>query len=573
MFLTLLFFVTSLSPVNATVYQGFQSYNDSIKKYKLTNPQKALDFAFEALDASFYASSSPELSGVYAHVGEILNERGLHAAALSYFQISLETFETIPVSERNLKKVNKPPWVLVNIANIYFSSPINDYNKSKEYNLEAQENFLLYENERDKQNGLNTVRGNLALIAIVNDNYDLALSYYLKTFESRKILDKKEDLLYSYSQLININLRTGNFFKANEFLKTADNLYKTLVSEKNFDTGSYIQRNYGYIYSLYGGYYQSVKKYKRAIENLNKAKLILIKFPNEIPSITTRLAECYLGLNDLSKAKEITIENLKTNNLSPIEKKYNYKVLEKIYKSQNLNRELISIKDSIIQLTGFANTNKIIANFNKLETQILLSEKQSELNQNKIRYNTYLFIFIIGTTILFFSLISIRINYNYQKERNIRLEAEQQVIEVELENKQIELVNKTNFIAQRNEYLEKLRGTLDKNEKDNNSESNISGKIKNDINRIIGSEKVFKDFENHFNKVYPDFFKEMLARFGKLSNTDLRLSAYIKMNQSNSQIAQITGASIRTVESQRYRLSKKLDLSKEDDLNSIIISL
>jgi DNA-binding CsgD family transcriptional regulator len=45
------------------------------------------------------------------------------------------------------------------------------------------------------------------------------------------------------------------------------------------------------------------------------------------------------------------------------------------------------------------------------------------------------------------------------------------------------------------------------------------------------------------------------------------------MNQSNSQIAQITGASIRTVESQRYRLSKKLDLTKEDDLNSLIISL
>ena len=160
-----------------------------------------------------------------------------------------------------------------------------------------------------------------------------------------------------------------------------------------------------------------------------------------------------------------------------------------------------------------------------------------------------------------------------KEERNIRLEAEQQIIEAELENKQIELVNKTNFIAQRNEYLEKLKGSIDKQEKDNTSESKISREIKNDINRIIGSEKVFEDFENQFNKVYPDFFKDMLAQFGKLSNTDLRLSAYIKMNQSNSQIAQITGASIRTVESQRYRLSKKLDLTKEDDLNSLIISL
>jgi hypothetical protein len=61
LFLTLLFFVTSLSPVNVTANTDFQSFNDSIRKYKLTNPQKALDFAFEALDASYYAISSHEL--------------------------------------------------------------------------------------------------------------------------------------------------------------------------------------------------------------------------------------------------------------------------------------------------------------------------------------------------------------------------------------------------------------------------------------------------------------------------------------------------------------------------------
>jgi DNA-binding CsgD family transcriptional regulator len=43
------------------------------------------------------------------------------------------------------------------------------------------------------------------------------------------------------------------------------------------------------------------------------------------------------------------------------------------------------------------------------------------------------------------------------------------------------------------------------------------------------------------------------------------------MNQSSNEIAQLTGVSIRTVESQRYRLRKKLDLGKDADLNGYLI--
>ena len=85
--------------------------------------------------------------------------------------------------------------------------------------------------------------------------------------------------------------------------------------------------------------------------------------------------------------------------------------------------------------------------------------------------------------------------------------------------------------------------------------------------------KVFKNFESQFTEVYPDFFKSLVLRYGKLSQNDLRLCAYIKMNQTTNQIAQITGVSIRTVETQRYRLGKKLKLAESEDLNSTIISI
>jgi DNA-binding CsgD family transcriptional regulator len=45
------------------------------------------------------------------------------------------------------------------------------------------------------------------------------------------------------------------------------------------------------------------------------------------------------------------------------------------------------------------------------------------------------------------------------------------------------------------------------------------------------------------------------------------------MNQSKNEIAKMTGVSLRTVETQRYRLSKIFNLDKNQDLDSFIKDL
>ena len=45
------------------------------------------------------------------------------------------------------------------------------------------------------------------------------------------------------------------------------------------------------------------------------------------------------------------------------------------------------------------------------------------------------------------------------------------------------------------------------------------------------------------------------------------------MNQNNYQIAQISGLSKRTIESQRYRLKKSLNLDRNEDLDLFIKSI
>ena len=146
--------------------------------------------------------------------------------------------------------------------------------------------------------------------------------------------------------------------------------------------------------------------------------------------------------------------------------------------------------------------------------------------------------------------------------KNKRLELEKNSILIELDSKKRELVSKVNFIMHQNEFLKNLNSKVEKISSD---------KIKREINSIINSEKSYEEFDKMFTQVYPDFYKKMKARYN-LSQTYLRLVAYIKMNQNNNEIAKMSGISLRTVETQRYRLSKILDLGKGQDLNTYIIN-
>ena len=220
-------------------------------------------------------------------------------------------------------------------------------------------------------------------------------------------------------------------------------------------------------------------------------------------------------------------------------------------------------------MTSGLSSFKTIASLSNFETEIQLATSARELNESKIKYNTYLYILIICSIILFFSLITIRINYNLQKEVGSRLEAEKKLITSELDQKNRELVSKSNFILQRNEYLKKIKSKLESSKQlDNNDLQSASY----ELNSVINSDKSYKDFDKMFVNVYPDFYVK-LNKIAELSTTDLRLASYIKMNHTNSEIAIISGVSSRTIESQRYRLSKKLNLDKDQSLNSFLMSI
>lgn len=537
---------------------------DSIFKYKKINPDRALEFGIEYNNLTLNRKYDLETQQVFGALGEILSSMGLHAPALNFLKQSIKIYETLPVKDRKFPELEKPPGVLLVIGNIYFSN--SNYDKADELFVQAIDLFEKMNDEQAKFFGINTSMSNRALIKQARNDYDGAEKIFREVYQRRKEYGKAIDVLYSMNSILTNLLLKNENANAKSFLLSAKNFYDKEVKSGN--KNPLLKRNMGYGYMSFGAIMQYKKEFEKAIIYLEKAQDLLVDFPIDAAATGSRLAECYLALNQFEEAENIAIKNLEYINLNEQEKKYNYKVLEKIYKEKGFNSDLLRIKDSIISMLSGVSTLKTLKSLDNFSTEVKLANSARELNESKIKYNTYLYVLIICFIVLLFLLITIRFNYNFQKEKGNRLEAEKQLISSELDEKNRELVSKANFILQRNEYLKKIMSKLESTVSKNDNLQSVSY----ELNSVINSEKSYKDFDKMFVKVYPHFYKE-LNKKASLTSTDLRLASYIKMNHTNSEIAIITGVSSRTIESQRYRLSKKLNIEKDQSLNSFLMSI
>ena len=297
-----------------------------------------------------------------------------------------------------------------------------------------------------------------------------------------------------------------------------------------------------------------------------KIKKLSKPFLDQFASINILISECYLATNKTSDAKLVLKENSKLSNLASDIKIKNLEGISNVYSQENDLKNLLSIKDSIIFNKNLLENSE--GDIKNIQTLLDLDDKKRELISNEKRLNSTVFYFTITLSLLIIILIIFRINFKLQSERSKRFKLEKSQIENELSLKQRELFSKSNFILQRNDYLKSILEEVNNN---TNSQKAVD-RIKKQVSGIINSESLHQEFDKKFVEVFPEFYKKLNANYS-LSKTDFRLIAYIKMNKSNNEIARISGISIRTIQSQRYRLSKKLKLEKNQDLNSFIFDV
>lgn len=563
-------FIFAGSALNVLNAQGFiESLNDSIKKYKAGDPEKAIDFGFLALE-SFKDQEEVTLEYVNTnyYLGEVFYFLGEYKTSFEYLSKSLELYDLLKPNKRRNKNVIKPPWVLNSMGIVYYQK--RDYVNAEKFYSEALDNFQLFDSNYDNEKyyGINTSLLNLSLIK--KDQGDLKSSEELldQLFErvnSNAIMTT--DVLQVYISYMDLFFASGN----DELVVDYYNKIKSLHQEK-FSLNDIFLNESKVLYSqaniVYANFLQSKSRLEESLEYLFLAKELSVSIPQRTPIVNLEISDVFYLMGMNNQAKELIQQNLINENINQSQKLDNFKLLEKIYTDEGSTNNLLSVKDSII----FYNEDPLVKQeeneFNTLENLLLVSEKQNDLRLSKVRTNRVILVSILSSSILLLILLSLKFNNDLQKEKNRSLNLEKDKINEELKLKRRELFSKVNFISQRNDYLNNLKDKLDGDLTNTKNLINVKREIKN----ISSSEKAYNEFDKMFSQVYTEFYKK-LNKVAKLSQTDLRLASYIKMNHTNYEISRISGISLRTVESQRYRLSKKLNLSKDQDLNNFILEI
>src|SRR5690349_6908116 len=89
-------------------------------------------------------------------------------------------------------------------------------------------------------------------------------------------------------------------------------------------------------------------------------------------------------------------------------------------------------------------------------------------------------------------------------------------------------------------------------------------KIIRAIDKELDQNEEWEQFAVHFDNVHANYLKKLKEQYPDLTVSDLKLAAYLRLNLSSKEIAQLLNISIRGVETSRYRLRKKLGLVNDE---------
>ena len=148
------------------------------------------------------------------------------------------------------------------------------------------------------------------------------------------------------------------------------------------------------------------------------------------------------------------------------------------------------------------------------------------------------------------------------------------LLQNELEHRNRELTTQSIFLKQKDNVLIEVQKSLE------SILSQAGGELRNKIRFLIQridnsieNEPDWQNFKLHFERIHPRFFDKLIGEYPKLTQSELRHCAYLKMTMSPKQVAKILNVSSKSVDMARYRLKKKLQLeaglSLAQDVNTI----
>ena len=240
-------------------------------------------------------------------------------------------------------------------------------------------------------------------------------------------------------------------------------------------------------------------------------------------------------------------------------------------------KHLISINDSIFNEKKQQQIEELntIYETEKKEAAIALQEEEIKTLSEKAKVDKLtkgLYAGGMASALALSGLLVFGFSQRIKKNR-ISREKQEEIYRKEIEHKKKELASQTLHLVQKNTFIQELMENLQ------NLRSSPE-KFKMEFRRIVmllkkenASDKDWEVFKTYFAEVHNDFDQKLKTLSKDISEKEIRLAAFLRMNLTTKEIAATMNVLPDSILKSKYRLKKKLGLDKSTDLNTFLNSL
>ncbi len=151
-----------------------------------------------------------------------------------------------------------------------------------------------------------------------------------------------------------------------------------------------------------------------------------------------------------------------------------------------------------------------------------------------------------------------------------KLENEKLKSEINLKNDQLTTI--TMHLVKNNDFIQDIQNKITSSLDKTDSKKELNNIIKT-IDKELSNNDSWDQFAYHFDQVHGNYLKKLSDNNIKLSPREIKLAAFLRMNMSSKEISKMLNITPRGVELARYRLRKKLNLKRSQNLVEYLIDL
>lgn len=499
-------------------YMARALYEKSRAHLLMGDFRSAMGALSEAIEICRDASDEEHLAMLTAAKGEVYNQLGEYVKALELL------FEAVELAERQGRRDDLPMFY-TGIANIYYSTA--DYAKSVDFLLRSLE---LYEelSRRREMNGDERIEEDGEEMEWRVEVEEEKVMRNGRERGSEKNWERQRAII-----LCNIGNAYGNLprsrSKEMRYYKEALAIYRRIGDERG---ESSVLGNIGIGLAARG-------KFDEALEHQMEALRISEALGNDIQ---TAILYSQLGMTyqQMERYRE---------SITYLEKALAiFRELEQRRFEYDLHRMLSESYERKGNLRrAFEHQKLYIA----LKEEVLDQEKQRKIAE-----------------------IQMRIDIERGERERERLVAETRKLQEELALKNRQLTATALRLVEKNELLDNLqkqiKELLAESSADQGSAQRKAKSLVAEIQQSRRAEDAWNQFKREFEGVHPDFMRALSQRYPSLTPTELKICALLKINLGTKEIAQLLCIAPRSVDMNRYRIRKKMELPYEVNLTTFL---